>query len=576
MPDGSVAEVLDLDVTRRSFRDFLIATGKLTPETLDRARHLEAESGGGLEAVLTKLGMITESDLAQAYAEHLSLPLVTRAEFPDEPLFVDRVSEKFLKQSQCLPIEEASDGLVVAMADPLDEYVPRAMRFLSGMAVIRRVATASEIGDAIDRLYANGQSSIDQIFDEIVDSRDLGDSEDVERLKDLASETPVIRLVNLIISQAVDARASDIHIEPMEDRLRVRFRIDGNLRDVDAPPKRLSAAIVSRIKIMAKLDIAERRLAQDGRVRLANRGQEIDFRVSTTPTMHGESVVLRILDRSQLELDFKLLGFDEEILESYLSILRRPHGIILVTGPTGSGKTTTLYASLRSLNKPDRKILTIEDPVEYLLDGINQVQVNIKAGHTFATALRSFLRQDPDIIMVGEIRDLETARVAVQAALTGHLVLSTVHTNNAASAVTRLLDMGMEDFLLTSTVNGIVGQRLVRTLCPTCRQEYRPDARLVDKLGLMEASSRRGMRLYRPGGCGECAGTGYRGRTSIIEVLVLSDGIRGQVLAAPEAGKIQELAIAEGMRTMYMDGLAKALAGLTSVEEVLRVTSRAD
>ncbi|MFQ5535558.1 MAG: type II secretion system ATPase GspE [Sphingomonadales bacterium] len=575
MADGAQAVAGDGDDLKRSFQDYLVGLGKLTPQTLDRARHLQVESGERLETILTKLGMITERDLAEAFADHLALPLLTRDDFPAEPLFTDRVSRKFLHQSQCLPVEERPEGLVVAMADPLDPFTVQALQFLAKKEVLRRVATASDIRDAIERLYTGSQSSIDEIFDEIGEARDGNSGEDVERLKDLASETPVIRLVNLLISQAVDARASDIHIEPMEDRLRVRFRVDGILHDVDAPPQRLSAAIVSRVKIMAKLDIAERRLAQDGRVRLAVRGQEIDFRVSTTPTMHGESVVLRILDRTRLALDFAALGFEGEALGAFLTMLRQPHGIILVTGPTGSGKTTTLYTSLRELNTADKKLLTIEDPVEYLVDGINQVQVNSKAGHGFATALRSFLRQDPDVIMVGEIRDLETARIAVQAALTGHLVLSTVHTNDAATAVTRLLDMGVEDFLVTSTVTGIVGQRLVRTLCTNCRQAYDPDISMIEKLNLRAMSSQPRIRLFKPIGCGKCGQTGYHGRTSILEVLVMSDPLRSLVMAGPEVGKIQKCAIADGMQTMYCNGLAKALAGVTTVEEVLRVTREA-
>ncbi|HUD53461.1 type II secretion system ATPase GspE, partial [Parvibaculum sp.] len=397
-------------------------------------------------------------------------------------------------------------------------------------------------------------------------------SDDVERLKDIASEAPVIRLVNLLITRAVEARASDIHIEPMDGELRVRYRVDGVLQEVESPPQRLSSAVISRIKIMAKLNIAERRLAQDGRIRLAVRGKDIDFRVSTTPTIHGESVVLRILDRGSLKLDFAALGFDDEILGAFRDVLDRPHGILLVTGPTGSGKTTTLYTSLLELNTPDKKILTIEDPVEYQLKGINQVQVKPQIGLTFATALRSFLRQDPDIMMIGEIRDLETAEIAVQAALTGHLILSTLHTNDAASAVTRLLDMGVEDYLLTSTINGIAAQRLVRRLCPHCRQPYEALPEMLERLGLGAFAAGRTVTLYRATGCAHCSHTGYLGRSSVLEVLAMTDRLRQLVLAHAESGLLRKAAIEDGMQTMHFHGLKKVLAGETTVEEVLRVT----
>ncbi len=352
----------------------------------------------------------------------------------------------------------------------------------------------------------------------------------------------------------------------------MRYRIDGVLQEVDPPPQRLRSAIVSRIKIMAKLNIAERRLAQDGRIRVAVRGQDIDLRVATTPTVHGEGVVLRILDRGSLTLDFAALGFDAELCGLFERILAQPHGILLVTGPTGSGKTTTLYTALLALNTPDRKILTIEDPVEYQLEGINQLQVMPQIGRTFANALRAFLRQDPDVMMIGEIRDLETAEIAVQAALTGHLILSTLHTNDAASAVTRLLDMGVDDYLLTSTVQALVGQRLVRTLCRRCRSAEAAPADLVERLGLERLTADRPIRLWDAPGCAVCGGTGYHGRTSILEVLVLSDVIRQLVLRHAEAREIERQAVAEGMRTMQEHGLAKALQGETSVAEVLRAT----
>lgn len=539
---------------------------------LERAERLSAESGERLGAVLTRLGLISERDLAEAYAALLELPLARIQDFPDAPLLEDRLSRKFLKEAHVLPLAELSEGLAIAMADPLDAAALDALRFAIDKPILLHVAYPSDLEAVWDRLYGDGRSEIAQIAEGTEDHvRDAFD-EDVDRLRDIASDAPVIRLVNLLITRAVEARASDIHVEPMDGELRVRYRIDGVLQEVEAPPQGLAAAVISRIKIMAKLNIAERRLAQDGRIRLAVRGKEIDFRVSTTPTMHGESVVLRILDRGNLELDFMALGFDKETLERFRDILERPHGILLVTGPTGSGKTTTLYASLIELNTPDRKILTIEDPVEYQLKGINQVQVKPHIGLTFANALRSFLRQDPDIMMIGEIRDLETAEISVQAALTGHLILSTLHTNDAASAVTRLLDMGVEDYLLTSTVNGIAAQRLVRRLCDHCKTPYEALPELVERLGLAAFVSEGPVILHRAVGCPDCNQTGFRGRSSVLEVLTMSDRLRQLVLSHAEAGQIRGAAIEEGMQPMYLHGMKKVLAGLTTVEEVLRVT----
>jgi general secretion pathway protein E len=399
--------------------------------------------------------------------------------------------------------------------------------------------------------------------------------EDINRLRDLASEAPVIRLVNSIIGRAVETGASDIHIEPFERALKVRYRIDGVLRDMQSPPNNLRAAVISRVKLMANLNIAETRLPQDGRIRLVNRGKEIDLRISSVPTMHGESVVLRILDKSGVDLGFDTLGFGDTTLPRYLDILNRPHGIVLVTGPTGSGKTTTLYTSLLHLNNGEKKILTVEDPVEYQLDGVNQLQVKTQIGLTFAGALRSFLRQDPDIIMIGEIRDIETAEIAVQAALTGHKVLSTVHTNDAASTITRLLDMGVEDFLLTSTINGITAQRLVRMVCGHCREPIEVLPEIVEQFALEQYTGGDKVTLHQGRGCEHCGGTGYRGRTSILEVLDMTDPIRSLVLRRAESQEIRRAAIEQGMKTMHQDGLAKALSGTTTLDEVLRVTHEA-
>jgi general secretion pathway protein E len=470
----------------------------------------------------------------------------------------ERLSPRFLREARAVPLRETDDGVEVAFVDPLSADARQALAFALGRPVAAFVARAGDMDAALDRLYPAA-------LDEDPDTGEA-DEADIERLKDLSSDAPVVRAVNALIGRAVEAKASDIHIEPTEDHLKVRLRIDGALREEDPLPVGLKAAFVSRIKVMAGLNIAERRLPQDGRMRLAVRGHEIDLRVATAPTIHGESVVMRILDRSHLPLDFEPLGFEGALLDRYLEVLRRPHGIALVTGPTGSGKTTTLYASLAALNTVDRKILTVEDPIEYRLSGINQTQVSPQIGLTFASALRSFLRQDPDVMMVGEIRDLETAQVAVQAALTGHTILSTLHTNSAAAAVTRLIDMGVEPFLISSTLNAVLAQRLVRRLCPHCREAYAPTPAACEALGV---AAERFTRLWRPTGCPECGRSGFKGRIAVLELLVVDEAVERLVLARADAREIQAAA---GLRTMLADGLEKARKGLTTIEEVLRVT----
>ena len=557
------------DSGREAIETVLAVRGLLSEAALERVRRLEAESGERIDLIASKLGLISDRDLAGAYAEVLGTSLLTPADFPTDPIAPERVRLAFLKRARVLPVTETDTELVLAMADPLDDSAAHALEFALGKPVRRRAAVPGDIDAAQDRLYSEGRSSIGQIADAAGERDDADRDSDLERLKDLASEAPVIRLVNAVITRAVEMQASDIHIESTEGGLRIRYRIDGVLREMEAPPARLRSAVISRIKIMAKLNIAERRLAQDGRIRLAVRGKEIDFRVSTTPAIHGESVVLRILDRGSLALDFEALGFDDAQLPAFLACLFRPHGIVLVTGPTGSGKTTTLYAALSRLNDPASKILTAEDPVEYVLHGVNQVQVKAEIGMTFASALRSFLRQDPDIMMIGEIRDLETAQIAVQAALTGHLVLSTVHTNDAASVMTRLLDMGIENYLLTSTINGVLAQRLVRRLCSACREAYEPDPSLLAEL---QIEGHDKAKLFRPVGCQKCNGVGFRGRTMIIELMVMNDALRALVLRRTEARELQARAILDGMQTMHAHGMRKVLAGITTYEEVLRVT----
>jgi general secretion pathway protein E len=533
--------VEDLDAFEVSLGDLLIERGRLERAGLERARRLAEGSGERLHVLLPKLGLVSERDLAEALSERLDLPLVGSADFPEVPLLEERLSPRFLRESHVLPIAEAPEGVVLAMADPLDSYAIDALRLISGSDVVVCVAEPSELEAAIERLYGQGGGGLNRLVEEVGEEGEgaLDLDLDVERLKDLASEAPVIRLVNHLISKAVEARASDVHIEAFENRLRVRYRIDGVLVEVDPPPSRFRAAIISRVKIMARLNIAERRLPQDGRIKLAIRGVPIDLRVSTIPTMHGEGVVLRILDRQGVELDFAALGVAGHNLEIYEEILDQPHGVFLVTGPTGSGKTTTLYAALVCL---------------------------------FAHVLRSILRQDPDIIMIGEIRDVETAEIAVQAALTGHLVLSTLHTNDAAGTITRLLDMGVEDYLLTSTLSGVAAQRLVRRLCEDCRVQEPALPELVEQLGLERYGSGGESVLWRAVGCERCNGTGYRGRTGVMETLLVDDEIRRLILRRAESKELQRAALSAGMVSMYEDGIHKALSGVTTIEEVLRVT----
>jgi general secretion pathway protein E len=448
------------------------------------------------------------------------------------------------------------------------------MQLACEKSIKRWVGIPSDIERAIEDVYGEGKSAMGQIVDEAqVD--DGSTAIDVEQLKDMASEAPVIRLVNLLLQKAVETGASDIHIEPFEGRLKVRYRIDGVLHEVEAPPRKLAAAIISRIKIMAKLNIAERRLPQDGRIRLRSQGRDLDMRISAIPTMHGESVVIRLLNRGDIVLDLSSLGFSKAARESFVGSLALPNGLILVTGPTGSGKTTTLYTAINILNTEERKIITAEDPVEYQMDGINQIQIKPGINLTFANALRSIVRQDPDVILVGEMRDLETARICIQSALTGHLVMSTLHTNSAASSITRLLEMGVEDYLLTSTLNVVISQRLIRILCESCRQPYTLNKSMAVDLGIDHITNGGELTLYRPGGCPKCNDTGYSGRSAILELLVMSDRIRKMVNDHADAKQIEIAAMEDGMRTAYEDGCAKAIAGVTSIEEVFRVVQEA-
>jgi len=550
----------------------LVDRKKLNDNEVDRLRGLHSTQNGSLPVFLVRSGLVSDLEMAKTNAEIHRLSLLDEADTPDLPLYEVELSPKFLSNALALPVSD-DETITLAMADPGDTFSIQAVAMACGKPVTVKVATIALIERAIEKLYNNGQSAMANLGDAI-DTHDITEPDDsIERLRDLAAEAPIIRLVNLIINKAIDMRASDIHIEPFEHQLKVRYRVDGVLQEVEAPPARSVPAVISRIKIMAKLNIAERRLPQDGRIQLRVQGKTIDLRVSTVPTLHGESVVLRILDKGHVELDLGQLGFSDGAHERLNTLLSLPHGIVLVTGPTGSGKTTTLYAALQKLNRPDKKILTVEDPVEYQLEGINQIQVKPKIGLNFADALRSIVRQDPDIIMIGEMRDLETAKIAIQSALTGHLVFSTLHTNDAGGSVTRLLDMGTEDYLLTSTLNGILAQRLVRRLCEACKGSFVPPDELIEELGLNRlGDTGRSIELCKATGCPACAHTGYRGRSIITEVLILSEAIRRQILAHEDGSHIQQTAIGEGMDTMQTDGLRKALAGETTIDEVMRVT----
>jgi len=572
---GGEAPAPDLELEGFDGRlcEHLIRTGHLGHANLERALRLRGEQTQAepLRGLLVKLGLVSERDVAVALADLLALPLVERKDFPQPAPAGKGVSLHFLKEHKVLILADEDDRLSVAMANPQDTFALKSIRLATGKPVTPCVGLASEIekeleerGEARDPEPGSSELGVGTAY-----------QDDVEQLKELASGAPVVKLVNQIMQRAVEMDASDIHIEPFETHMKVRYRVDGILYEAESPPAESAAAVISRVKIMASLNIAERRLPQDGRLKLRLAGEMIDLRVSTVPTVYGESLVLRLLRRDDAALSFGPLGYSPEMQQQLLRVLDFPHGILLVTGPTGSGKTTTLYAALKHLNTSERKILTVEDPVEYNIEGVNQIQAKPQIGLTFANALRSIVRQDPDVIMIGEMRDTETAKIAVQSALTGHLVLSTLHTNDSAGSITRLLDMGVEGYLLASTVNAVLAQRLVRTLCPACREPYRPLPEQAQQLRLDRFTDGAEPRLCRAVGCEQCGGTGYRGRIAIVELLVMSDPLRRLVLAHAEAGKIAQLAAAEGMRSMFEDGLVKALAGRTTVEEVARVTQEA-
>ena len=547
----------------------LLERGLVGSSGIARAEEAARATRESLTVALLTLGLVGEDNLAMASAEALGLPLLGRDELPAEPPLADRLPLRFLRRVRAYPARVEEGRLLLALADPLDSFAAQAVALATDMPVSVAVATPAAIETALARLE-EAASARPELMEP---ATGMAAADDATRLRDQASEAPVVRHVNSLILQAVEAGASDIHLEATEAGLRTRLRVDGVLRDAGMAPQALGAGVVSRLKIMARLDVAERRLPQDGRMRIAVRGRDVDLRVSVVPTLDGEGIVLRILDRGSLALDFATLGFAPAEVEVLHGMLNQTSRMMLVTGPTGSGKTTTLYAALGAVDRQRLKVCTIEDPVEYRLDGVSQVQVRPQIGLTFPGALLAMLRHDPDVMLVGEIRDAETASVAAQVALTGHLVLASLHTNDAPSAVTRLMDLGVPEYLIASVLHGVLAQRLVRTLCPACRRAEDAPSALVGRLGLARLAPDDGpIRLFRPQGCEACGGSGYRGRTTLLQIMNLSPGLRELVLRRADSATIESAAVEEGMPTLMQAGLRKALAGTTSVEEVLRVT----
>ena len=546
----------------------LVAGGLLSERDLDRARVAKREMGCMLGEALVRLGLVAESNLVTALCEELDVAFAAKEGYPEEPVILESLPEQFLLNNAVVPLSDSEDAVVFAALKPQDPFIKKALHLATGKHIELRLGLAADIEAALERYTQDEEEGDLDAFNGFDSSND----EFVEHLRDLASEAPVIQRVNQLIQSSMDLGASDIHLESIDGGLRIRYRIDGVLQDAAAQvDERLAAAVISRVKLLANLNIAERRLPQDGRIMMRVKGHELDLRVSSLPTVHGECVVMRVLDRQSVRLDIEDMGFSPDILKHYLGLLNRPHGVLLLTGPTGSGKTTTLYASLSNLDSDSLKVITVEDPVEYQLEGINQIPVQSQIDLTFARALRSILRQDPDIIMIGEMRDTETAQIAVQASLTGHLVLSTLHTNTAAGAITRLEDMGVERFLITAAVNGVLAQRLVRVLCQHCKRPTELGPKQLKQLGLT-AKEAREASIYEPVGCEHCKQTGFSGRTAIHELFVLSPELQKSILDGADANQLNEQARANGMGTLLEDGMRKVQAGLTSIDEVLRVT----
>ncbi len=550
----------------------MLRAGLVTEAQLDAAIAEQARVGKPLGRILIESGTVAEGDVVRMLAKQVGLEFLDLADFSVDPTTVGLVSEAVARRYQAIPIGWRDDRLIVAMADPANVFALDDIRAVTGSEVVSVVATPSQISETIER-YFRLDTEVDSVAQLAADEFEEEDS--IASLNAVVEDAPIVKFVNLLITQAVGDRASDIHVEPTETDLRIRFRIDGVLHEVMRSPRSIQSGVISRLKVMAEINIAERRIPQDGRMSMKVGGRAIDLRVATLPTVYGEKVVMRILDKSQALLRLEELGFLPEQLERFSIAYRKPYGTILVTGPTGSGKSTTLYATLNILNEPHRNIITVEDPVEYRLPGINQVQIHPKAGLTFSSALRSILRTDPDIVLVGEIRDRETAVIGIEAALTGHLVLSTLHTNDSASTPMRLVEMGVEPFLVTSALDAIVAQRLARKLCVNCRETYQPtEAELVEAgWAVTELSGNEWPTLHRSVGCASCGRTGYRGRFGIHEVLLMSEELERAVIERRSSEDIAKIAIMQGMITLRQDGLRKVAAGHTSLEEVFRVVA---
>ena len=551
--------------------EILLKHTSLTEKQLEDSLILQREKGTKLGDILIERGYLTPEEIQKALSIQLGLPFYQ--EIPADridPILVDKIPINYAKENEVIPITREGDRVIVATANPLEQSVLDDLRIILKAQIQPVIASALKIQDAINRVYEKKeQKAISEIGEEAMDlSYELDEPED---LLDASDEAPIIRLVNSLLFRAVKERASDIHIEPQEREVVVRFRIDGILYDVYKPPKAFQNSITSRIKVMADLNIAEKRLPQDGRIRIKIAGKDIDIRLSTVPITHGERIVMRLADKSNVVLELKDLGFEGQMYETLDGLIHKNHGIILVTGPTGSGKTATLYACIARLNSVEINILNVEDPVEYQIKGIGQIPVNPKINLTFASGLRAILRQDPDVVMIGEIRDLETAEIAIQASLTGHLVISTLHTNDAPGAVTRLVDMGVEPFLVSSSILGVIGQRLIRRICKACKQEYAPTEEQLKELG-MTRDQFQGKKIYNAVGCEKCMKTGYSGRTSIKELFVVDDDTRQMILAGTDSTTLKKKAMQKGMKTIRDDGISKVLSGITTIEEILRAT----
>ncbi len=565
---------------KKPLGEILVERGVISENDLRIALESRGSSGERIGQVLLDLGYVSRMQVNQAIAEQIGVDYLTLGEFPEAPPVFARLDLKYLKYHKVIPLSYEDSHVIFAIPDPFHcEFLDDIARVL-GISYDIAIASDEDIDEALERSYGSGATTMEKIISSISDEElsFLGDDEleDVDHLRDMASEAPVIQLVNLFISRAVEMGASDIHVEPQERDLRVRCRVDGVLQDLETPPKKLHPAIVSRIKIMAELNIAERRLPQDGRARVRASGREIDLRVSTVPTQFGESAVLRILDRSSTMIGLEELGFPATDLAQFQKAVRRPNGVMMVTGPTGSGKTTTLYAALSIINDPDLKIITVEDPIEYHLPGITQIQVKPEIDLTFASGLRSLVRQDPDVIMIGEIRDLETAEIAIQSALTGHLVLSTIHTNDAPSTVTRLVDMGVEPYLISSCLNLAMAQRLVRTICPHCREPATVTAEVLAEAGIANPEGRSSFDVFQGAGCKYCRHKGYAGRVAIFELMDVTPDLKSMMARTVSSTELRNLAISGGMRTLRDDGWQKVLQGITTLDEVLRTTQEED